>query len=210
VAWQKEIRGMPVVSVGEGKELGRVDALLVDPDEARVRWLRLAKGGFFGETRVIAMRAIEAIGENAITVDSEASAVRIDEVAEAQEMARDKRRLIGNRVLTDKGRLLGEIHDYELDEDTFHIIQYEIGKGDLLGSQAYYIAAERILTIGPDAVLVESGAEEDLPRAAEEPVARDEVEAPDEAAPGWALRSDTADEPADDETPGGGGQSRFT
>lgn len=211
MAWRKEIRGMPVVSVGEGKDLGRVDALLVDPDEARVRWLRLGKGGFFGETRVIAVGAIEAIGENAITVDSEASATRIEEVAEAQELARDKRRLVGNRVLTEKGRLLGEIHDYELDEDTFRIIQYEIGKGDLLGAQPRYIAAERVRTIGPDAVLVEASTEEDLVRKTDEHETDNEIEAPDEAAVGWSLRSEDAGEPADDEEAGsGGGRNWFT
>jgi uncharacterized protein YrrD len=206
VAWRKEIRGMPVVSVGEGKELGRVDTLLVDPDEASVRWLRLGKGGFFGETRVIAVRAIEAIGENAITVDSEASATRIEEVAEAQELVRDKRRLVGNRVLTEKGRLLGEIHDFELDEDTFRILQYEVGKGDLLGAQPHYIAAERVLTIGPDAVLVEAGVEEDLAQDVD-----DEVDAPDEPAKGWTLRSEDAGEPAADADAGsGGGKNWFT
>lgn len=210
MAWRKQIRGMPVVSLGEGKELGRVDALLVDPDEARVRWLRLGKGGFFGETRVISVQAIEAIGENAITVDSEASATRIEEVAEAQELARDKRRLVGNRVLTEKGRLLGEIQDFELDEDTFRIVQYEIGKGDLLGTQPHYIPAERVRTIGPDAVLVEAGVEDDLARDADTPNAGDDVEAPDKPAMGWPLRSETADEPADDEqAASGGGQNWF-
>lgn len=162
MAWQRGIRGMPAVSVAEGKELGKVDALLVDMDTGAVRWLRLGKGGFFGETRVISTDAVQAIGENAVTVDSEASAVRIQEVAEAQELSRDKRRIIGNRVLTNKGRLLGEIQDYEIDVDTFQITHYRIGKSDLLATRSRDVSADYVLTIGPDAVLVDAAIEEEL------------------------------------------------
>lgn len=162
MAWWKEIKGIPVVSVAEGKELGKVDTLLVDVDAGTVRWLRLGKGGFFGETRVISVDAIQAIGENAITVDSETSAVRIEEVTEAEELSRDKRRMIGNRMLTNEGRLLGEIRDYEIDDDTFQITCYEIGKSDLLGTRSRHAAADYVLTIGPDAVLVDAAIEGEL------------------------------------------------
>lgn len=162
MAWLKQVRGLPAVSVAEGKDVGKIDALLVDTDDRVVRWLRLGKAGFFGETRVISVDAVQAVGENAITIDSEASAVRIEEVAEAQDLAQDRRRIVGNRMLTDKGRLLGEIRDYEIDEETFEIVRYEIGKGDLIGTQARRVPADYVLTIGPDAVLVDASIEDDL------------------------------------------------
>jgi uncharacterized protein YrrD len=193
MAWWKEIRGMPVVSVAEGKEVGKVDALLVDPEAGEVRWLRLGKGGFFGENRVISTDAVQAIGENAITIDSETSAVLIDEVAEAQELSRDKRRILGNRVLTNRGRLLGEIRDYEIDDETFEITRYEIGKGDLLGSRSQQATANYVLTIGPDAVLVDAAMERELvagereePEGLEEPEESEESEDPEGSeAPRW-------------------------
>jgi len=193
MAWWKEIRGMPVVSVAEGKEVGKVDALLVDPEAGEVRWLRLGKGGFFGENRVISTDAVQAIGENAITIDSETSAVLIDEVAEAQELSRDKRRILGNRVLTNRGRLLGEIRDYEIDDETFEITRYEIGKGDLLGSRSQQATANYVLTIGPDAVLVDAAMERELvagereePEGLEEPEEPEEPEDPEGSeAPRW-------------------------
>ena len=169
MAWWKEIKGMPVVSVAEGKELGKVEALLVDPEAGEARWLRLGKGGFFGENRVISTDAVQAIGENAVTVDSETSAVPIDEVAEAQELSRDKRRILGNRVLTNRGRLLGEIRDYEIDDETFQITRYEIGKGDLLGTRSRQASAGFVLTIGPDAVLVDAAIEGELAAEGAEP-----------------------------------------
>ncbi len=196
MAWWKEIRGMPVVSVAEGKELGKVDALLVDVDAGKVRWLQLGKGGFFGETRVIPVDAVQAIGENAITVDSETSAVRIDEVAEAQEMSRDKRRIVGNRVLTNKGRLLGEIRDYEVDDETFQITRYEVGKGDLLGTRSQTAIAGYVLTIGPDAVLVDAAIESEwLAAEMAEPEEGEEIEDIEEL-----------EEPEEPEEPEGSGE----
>jgi uncharacterized protein YrrD len=169
MTWWKEIRGLSVVSLAEGKELGKIDALLVDVDITTVRWLQLRKGGVFGRTRVISVDAVQAVGENAITVDSETSAVLRRESSEAQKLAQDKRRIIGNRVLTNKGRLLGEIRDYEIDVETFKITRYEIGKGDLLGTRTQPVAADYVLTIGPDAVLVEAAIESELlPAAAPE------------------------------------------
>ncbi len=168
MAWLRDIQGMPVLSVAEGKELGKVDALLFDIEDRVIRWLQLGKAGFFGETRVISVDAVQAIGENAITVDSESSAVPIEDIAEAQELARDKRRIVGNRMLTDRGRLLGEIRNYEIDEETFEITQYEIGKGDLIGTRPQVVPADYVLTIGPDAVLVEAEIEDELLEKVEE------------------------------------------
>lgn len=184
MTWWKEIKGMPVVSVAEGKELGKVDTLLIDPDDGSIRWVQLAKGGFFGETRVISVHAVQAIGENAITVDSEASAMRIDEVPDAQELAREKRRVLGNRILTNKGRLLGEIRDYEIDAETFRITRYEIGKSDLLGARSRYVAADHVLTIGPDAVLVDAAVESELLAAEPEEVQQPPPEKAEEEAKG--------------------------
>ncbi|MFQ5859012.1 MAG: PRC-barrel domain-containing protein [Anaerolineae bacterium] len=188
MAWLKEIRGMPVVSVAEGKELGKVDSLLVDVGAGTVRWLQLGKSRFFGETRVISVDEIQAIGENAITVESETAAVRIDRVTEAQELSREKRRIIGTRVLTNKGRMLGEIRDYEIDVDTFQITRYEIGKGDLLGARSRVATADYVLTIGPDAVLVDAAIESEW-----FPEEVDEVQAP--------FPEDVEEEPAEDAAP---------
>lgn len=170
MAWLREIRGLSAVSVAEGKELGKIDALLVDVATNRVRWLRLGKTGFFGETRVISVDAVQAIGENAITVDSEASAVPIDEVGEAQELSQDPRRIVGNRMLTDKGRLLGKIRDYEIDEETYEITRYVIGKDDLIGAQSRQVPADYVLTIGPDAVLVDAAIEDEMLPEVEEQI----------------------------------------
>ncbi len=196
MAWLRKIRGMPAVSVAEGKEVGKVDAVLVDVDAGAARWLRLGKVGFFGGTRVISVDAIQAIGENAITVDSETSAVPIDDVAEAQELSQDKRRIVDNRMLTNKGRLLGEIRDYELDDETYEIVRYEIGKADLLGAQAQRVPADYVLTIGPDAVLVDAAIEDEISlEVPEEPEEPEETWEPEEPAEEGAWEPEEQEAP---------------
>lgn len=67
----EDIRGRKVVD-RSGEEVGTVDDLLIDDRENKVRFLRVASGGFLGmgETKfLVPVDAIAEIGEGAVRVD---------------------------------------------------------------------------------------------------------------------------------------------
>jgi sporulation protein YlmC with PRC-barrel domain len=39
------MKGLPVITMAEGKQIGKVDDLIVDPERKAVSWLRLHRGG---------------------------------------------------------------------------------------------------------------------------------------------------------------------
>jgi sporulation protein YlmC with PRC-barrel domain len=68
---REDIRGRTVVDRA-GEEVGHVDALLIDDRERKVRFMRVASGGFLGlgaTTFLIPVDAITGIGEERVVID---------------------------------------------------------------------------------------------------------------------------------------------
>lgn len=67
----EDIRSRKVVDA-RGDELGKIDELLIDDDEQKVRFLRVASGGFLGigqDKVLIPVEAITRITEDVVHVD---------------------------------------------------------------------------------------------------------------------------------------------
>lgn len=61
----EDVRGLTVVD-RNGDELGKVEGLLIDPDERRVRFLELGAGGFLGigkKTLLVPVDAVAAVDD---------------------------------------------------------------------------------------------------------------------------------------------------
>ena len=68
---KEDIRGRTVID-RNGEEIGRVDALLIDDRESKVRFLQVAAGGFLGigeQTFLLPVDAITRITEDRVMVD---------------------------------------------------------------------------------------------------------------------------------------------
>ena len=67
----EDVRSRKVVDAG-GDEIGKVDDLLIDEDERRVRFLRVASGGFLGigqDHVLIPIDAIASITDDTVHID---------------------------------------------------------------------------------------------------------------------------------------------
>jgi sporulation protein YlmC with PRC-barrel domain len=62
------VKGLPVITMAEGKQIGKVDDLIVDPERKAVSWLRLHSGGMLG----VSGRADRGgmAGEDAVTINA--------------------------------------------------------------------------------------------------------------------------------------------
>ena len=71
------MKGLPVITMAEGKQIGKVDDLVVDPERKTVSWLRLHRGGMGalgGERLWVPVGAVHGVGEDAVTINAEADA----------------------------------------------------------------------------------------------------------------------------------------
>ena len=163
------MKGLPVVTMAEGKQVGKVEDLVVDPESKAVRWLRIHRGGMLSAERLwVSVDAVHGLGEHAITINAEADLRANADAPEADALLRAKRRVIGNVVMTEDGQRLGEVRDYEFAPDTFALTSLSVPKsGNVLNSSltipadkvlVLTIPADRVITIGEDMIVVASAA----------------------------------------------------
>lgn len=153
VRWE-HMKGLPVVSLAEGKEVGKVDSLVIDPDTRSVVWIRIHAGGLMGERRLVPVSQVHAIGEHAVTIERESDAQLQAEVPGADELVKAKRPVLGNKVLTETGQHLGEVRDIEIDPANFALTSLYVTPSMEIFGRAFHIPADKIRTIGHDAIVV--------------------------------------------------------
>lgn len=105
----REVIGLPVIELREGKSLGRVQGLIVNTAERRVEVLEVGEKSLLkANTSHIPFDKIRSIGSDAVTL------LEYDTEHE-NEQAPDKmlaKKLIGNSVVTVEGTLAGTLDDY--------------------------------------------------------------------------------------------------
>jgi uncharacterized protein YrrD len=109
----REIIGLPVVELREGKSLGRVHGLLVNPAERRVAALEVGERTLLKtKCELVTYDLIRSIGSDAVTLHSYTPGA---EPCEKTQEAADKK-LSGNRVVTADGTLVGAVEDFNFIE----------------------------------------------------------------------------------------------
>ena len=155
------VKGLPVITMAEGKQVGKVDDLVVDPERKAVTWLRLHSGGMGmlgGERLWVSVEAVHGVGEDAVTINAEADARTPADAPEALALLKAKRGTIGNKVITESGGRLGEVHGYEFNPDTFALTSLTVQPGMDVGGDFLTIAGDKILTIGENVIVVATDA----------------------------------------------------
>ena len=155
------MKGLPVITMAEGRQIGKVDDLVVDPERKTVSWLRLHRGGMGalgGERLWVPVGAVHGVGEDAVTINAEADARAPAEAPEALALVKAKRGVIGNKVITENGERLGEVRDYEFDPETFALTALSVPPGMNVVGEILTIAGDKVLTIGEDMIVVAADA----------------------------------------------------
>jgi uncharacterized protein YrrD len=150
---RKDLEGLAVVDLAGGKKLGTLRDLVVSPDNGRVVALTMGGGFLGGDESYVTAADVRAVGPDAVTVESEHVARAASEMPEELRAAQEaSRALHGKKVVTENGAFLGTVSDYLIDESAMRVTGLTIGGGLLSGEDA--IAADRIVSLGPDAVIV--------------------------------------------------------
>jgi len=153
------VKGLPVITMAEGKQIGKIDDLIVDPERKAVSWLRLHSGGMLGGERLwVSTEAVHGVGADAVTINAEADARAPADAPEALALVKAKRGIIGSKVMTENGERVGEVRDYEFDPDTFALTSLSVPPGMNVVGDILMIPGDKVLTIGKDMIVVAAGA----------------------------------------------------
>jgi sporulation protein YlmC with PRC-barrel domain len=153
------VKGLPVITMAEGKQIGKIDDLVIDPERKAVSWLRLHSGGMLGGERLwVSTEAVHGVGEDAVTINAAADARAPADAPDALALVKAKRGVIGSKVITENGEHLGVVRDYEFNPDTFALTSLSVPPGMNVVGEILMIPGDKVLTIGEDMIVVAVGA----------------------------------------------------
>lgn len=157
----QQILGLPVLSIEEGKQIGAVKHLVLNPQRGTVDFLLVEDGAWYLGLKAMPFEAVQGIGEFALTVAGRSSLSAVTECTGAVDLLEKDLRLPGIKVLSKKGRLVGTISEYFTNENTGEIMGCQIipANGE---KTAGIIPKKLILTYGRDFLVVEEGVEDKL------------------------------------------------
>ena len=165
----RDVKGLSVVALAEGKKIGQIEDLVVDPQGQMVRWLRLgsAASSLFGGggSSWAPVSAVHSVGEHAVTINSLNDVVRSEDAPEAEQMAKTGRALLGKKVISEDGTFLGNARDFSFSPDDFRLEGIVVEGGSSFSPKSMEVAAQNLMTIGEDVIVVLAAAQgsENLP-----------------------------------------------
>ncbi|MEN6460252.1 MAG: PRC-barrel domain-containing protein [Syntrophomonas sp.] len=149
----QEIIGLPVFSIVDGRKIGQVKDLVINPEEGKVDFILVSNGSWYVGARVLPYKSVMGVGEHAVTTESENQLTNINETAYAGTLLERNIEIKGNRILTNRGNLIGVISEFEIEENTGKItrLQYKCAQDE---TKVEIVEADQVLTFGADVVVV--------------------------------------------------------
>ncbi len=156
------LRGHPLVDISSGKTIGTVDDLLFDQHRQTIQAF-LTKGSFFHKSNLVPAQQAR-IGADAVTFQPGALAGQDTSWLEALPKASQ---LIGLRVISDSGQLLGRVEELRIAPDDAALAALELapeqtGIPHRLGGARRLLAASSVISYGPDTIVASEGGVSEL------------------------------------------------
>ena len=153
----KDIIGMPVFTIQEGRRLGEVTALLVRQEDASIAAIRI--GTQLAPGAAVPFGNLRIVGVDAVLVDSTAA---IEPALPTEEVRKLDDAVTGRAVITASGERIGAISGFWVDTASGRITAYRVHPEagflsrltNLLHHDTFEVAAEQVQALGAAALLV--------------------------------------------------------
>jgi sporulation protein YlmC with PRC-barrel domain len=142
------LKGMAVISMADGVQIGRVEDVVFDTTNLRVAALVLATSG--GQSS-LPFTSVHRIGTDAVTVETASAAQRAAPTPPGNAL-RHLSDMIGLKIVDGEGTYLGDVREVLIDQEVGGIIELEGHRGGMLGvgGTTVRVLASDIRGIGPD------------------------------------------------------------
>ncbi|WP_371370757.1 PRC-barrel domain-containing protein [Sporomusa aerivorans] len=124
----RDLFGLPVLITGTGAQIGEVQEVIVDLEQAAVRGIMLAGANWFANSQGIVFEDVFRVGRDAIMLRAE-YALRELTPAMMQGTVHYLGTLMDKQIYTDTGLSLGILMDALYDDITGEIKAYEVSDG---------------------------------------------------------------------------------
>ena len=170
----KEIIGLRIISILDGTQVGVVKDLVLNPQEKTLDFIIVDQPSDYLGAKIIAFKDILGLGEFAITIPHPGVIQDVAQNTEAQNLLKQDIRVLGTKVLTKKGQLIGEVTEILIDGETGQM------SACLFDSerQVRQIRAEQVITLGKELLIVDE-VQAVSNQQVEEPSCEDQSQTPD-------------------------------
>lgn len=117
----KIIIGLRVISISDGTQIGVVKDIVLNPQGKSLDFIIIDQPSDYFGAKVISYADLLGIGEFAITIPNQDVIQDVAQNSEIQNLLKQDIRVIGTKVLTKKGQLIGEVKEVIINEETGRI-----------------------------------------------------------------------------------------
>lgn len=154
----REIIGLRIISVADGTQVGQIKDYVLNPQTGTVDFFITDQASDYFGAKVIAFSDVVGLGEFALTIPDLKVIQDVAHNLNVQELLRQDVRVLGTKVLTKKGQLIGETQEFLINEESAKIEQCIFA--DIEGSP-HQVNSDQVITFGKEILIVD-----DLPPAA--------------------------------------------
>jgi len=174
----KEIVGLRIISILDGTQVGVVKDFVLNPQEKTLDFVIVDQPSDIFGAKVIAFADILGLGEFAMTIPNPGVIQDVAQNIEAQSLLKQDTRVLGTKVLTKKGQLIGEVTELLIDEETGQIaVCLFEAQGEM-----HQVGVEEVITLGKELLIVD-GSPSFPNHQMTETTREKKVQAPDVAVP---------------------------
>lgn len=112
----QSIIGLPVISIDEAAQLGKVKEILIDPCEGKARYLLIMDEKWYLGAKLIEFDKVISFGDDAIIIQTEKNLAKFCDVDDAIKLAEKNIRIIDSKAFTERGQYIGIIKEYYIRE----------------------------------------------------------------------------------------------
>jgi len=145
-----ELKGRAVVRLEEAQRIGEVEDLMVEPVSRHIVSLKV-RTGLFSAAELVPAAEVKNVGADAVTIAPTTEPAPQSAAGAPPLIALTT--ILGNKVVTDAGTLVGELQDVLLDWANLAITGYEVREGGVFAKTQEFAATpdlrfgEKIITI---------------------------------------------------------------
>ncbi|PIU61925.1 MAG: hypothetical protein COS84_10765 [Armatimonadetes bacterium CG07_land_8_20_14_0_80_40_9] len=145
-----ELIGLPVVSIEEGVEVGKVKEIVLNAAKGEIMGLVVEDEKWYKEVKVVSSALIYGIGEYAVTIENTSAIVGLSSMPEMEELLENNIRAKGTKVITKGGRLIGSVDEYYVDVQNGKIEAYELTDERIIPTSSVLTIGKQVLVVADD------------------------------------------------------------
>lgn len=149
----KEIKGLRIISIADGTQVGIIKDLVLNPQTGSLDFFIIDQPTDYFGAKVISFNDIIGLGEFAVTISDPQIIQDVSQNTAVQDLLKQDVTVIGTKVLTKKGSLIGEVQEYLIDEETGKISACIFTSSDGNSREA---SSQQIITFGKELLIIDT------------------------------------------------------